>query len=82
MDKKSEKEATEPETQNEAWKLGALRTIIDNSFDATNNLDNSLELVSLQDIILAKANDTKVFEAYIKLQENDDMKNENTKNAD
>ena len=50
MDKESEKEATEPETQNEAWKLNALRSIIDSTVDAQiaqNNLDKSLELVSL-----------------------------------
>ena len=70
MDREAEKDAIEPETQNEAWKLSALRSLIDNSFDAHNNLDKSLELVSLEDIILSKGNNRKVFEAYVKLQEN------------
>ena len=47
MDKDSEKEATEPETMDETWKLSALRSVIDDSFDAHNTLDKSLELVSL-----------------------------------
>ena len=47
MDKDSEKDATEPETMNETWKLSALRSVIDDSFDAHNTLDKSLELVSL-----------------------------------
>ena len=32
-------------------------------------MDESLELVSLQDIILSKVTSRKVFEAYVKLQE-------------
>ena len=68
MDREAEKDAIEPETQNEAWKLSALRSLIDNSFDSHNNLDKSLELVSLEDIILSKGNNRKVFEAYVMLQ--------------
>ena len=47
MDKDKEKDASEPETQNEAWKLGALRSIIDNCLDDQSNLDKELELTSL-----------------------------------
>ena len=52
MDKESEQQAADPETMNEAWKLSALRALIDNAFDSQDNLDKSLELVSLKDIIL------------------------------
>ena len=80
MDKESEKDATEPDTQNEAWKLSALRAIIDHSIDAQRNMDDSLELFSLQDIILSKVTRRKVFEAYVKLHEN--LENDHETNTD
>ena len=69
LEKDSEQDAIEPESVDEAWKLNALRSVIESTFDAQNNLDKSLELISLKDIILVGKRDRKTFEAYIKLQE-------------